>query len=97
MTKASAVRVARSTAYYIARSKMPQGTNWPAECQLRIEFCPPDRRKRDMDNMLASAKGHLDGLADAMRIDDSGWTLVLTRGQPEAGGAVYITIEGEIS
>jgi Holliday junction resolvase RusA-like endonuclease len=30
----------------------------------------PDKRKRDADNCLAAAKGALDGLADAMFIND---------------------------
>jgi Holliday junction resolvase RusA-like endonuclease len=30
----------------------------------------PDKRKRDADNCLAAAKGALDGLADAMMVND---------------------------
>lgn len=38
---------------------------------VHIEFSPPDRRKRDWDNMLASMKAGLDGIADALGIDDN--------------------------
>jgi len=30
----------------------------------------PDKRKRDADNCLAAAKGALDGLADALFVND---------------------------
>lgn len=33
---------------------------------LSLEFCPPDNKKRDMDNMLASCKAALDGVFDAL-------------------------------
>ena len=59
---------------------------------LRITFNPPDRRARDLDNMLASTKSGLDGIADATGVDDSRWTLSLTKGEPVKGGAVVIEV-----
>lgn len=38
---------------------------------LSLEFLPPTRRRRDDDNLLAAFKAGRDGLADALRIDDS--------------------------
>lgn len=38
---------------------------------LMLEFVPPDRRRRDDDNLLAMFKAGRDGLADAMGIDDN--------------------------
>jgi crossover junction endodeoxyribonuclease RusA len=38
---------------------------------LRLTFVQPDRRRRDRDNLLASAKAALDGLAAALKVDDS--------------------------
>src|SRR3546814_6926311 len=38
---------------------------------LRIEFYPPDKRRRDLDNMLASFKYGIDAVAEAMGVDDS--------------------------
>lgn len=34
-------------------------------------FCPPDNRRRDRDNLLASYKSGLDGMCRALGIDDS--------------------------
>jgi len=38
---------------------------------LSLEFLPPNRSRRDDDNLLAAFKAGRDGLADAMGIDDS--------------------------
>ena len=38
---------------------------------LEIEFFPPDKRKRDKDNMQSSFKAGQDGLADAWKINDN--------------------------
>ena len=43
--------------------------------KVHIVFFPPDKRKRDWDNMLAAAKSGLDGLADAIKVDDSQWQI----------------------
>lgn len=37
---------------------------------LEVLFCPPDRRHRDYDNMIASMKSGLDGVADALGVND---------------------------
>ena len=39
--------------------------------KLEIEFYPPDKRKRDQDNMIGSFKAGQDGLADAWNINDN--------------------------
>lgn len=62
--------------------------------RLTVTFCPPDARRRDMDNMLAAAKSTLDGLADALRVDDHRFELTLRRGDPVKLGAIEVWIEG---
>lgn len=42
---------------------------------VHLTFLPPDRRARDWDNLLASMKSGLDGLSDALGVDDSRWRL----------------------
>lgn len=64
-----------------------------AALRVRITFHPPDARARDTDNMLASIKAGLDGVADVIGIDDSRWTLVLARGAPERRGRVELVLE----
>lgn len=69
----------------------------PASLHIAIVFRPPDRRKRDLDNMLSSIKSGMDGLADVLRVDDSFWTLSLSKGEPVPGGAVDIEIGAPVA
>jgi crossover junction endodeoxyribonuclease RusA len=59
---------------------------------LSITFNPPDRRARDIDNMLASIKSGLDGIADVIGVDDSKWALTIQRGDVVKGGAVQVAV-----
>lgn len=61
--------------------------------RLTLTFCPPDMRRRDLDNMLASNKANLDGFADALRTDDHRFEFTLVRGQKVKGGAVEVTFQ----
>lgn len=58
---------------------------------LNITFVPPDKRHRDLDNMLASIKAGLDGLRDVLGVDDSNWALTI-RKTPHIGGMVVIEV-----
>lgn len=64
---------------------------------LSLVFCPPDARRRDDDNCVAAFKSGRDGLADALRIDDSRFVTSFEMGEPVKGGAVVVRIEGEVS
>jgi crossover junction endodeoxyribonuclease RusA len=59
---------------------------------LGMTFCPPDARRRDLDNLIASMKSAQDGIASALGIDDSNFTTTYTIGEPVKGGAVHVTI-----
>jgi len=59
--------------------------------KLRIVFVPPDRRHRDLDNMLASIKSGLDGIADVLGVNDRCWTLEISRAD-EVGGFVRVEV-----
>lgn len=50
---------------------------WDGPVHLWVTFAPPDRRHRDMDNMIASIKSGLDGLAMALKVNDSRFVLHL--------------------
>ena len=61
---------------------------------IGLTFFPPDKRARDLDNMLASMKAGLDGLADAMGVDDSRWQLSLAKSDtPTKGGLVLVEVQ----
>jgi crossover junction endodeoxyribonuclease RusA len=59
---------------------------------VAITFRPPDKRARDLDNMLAAIKPHLDGVADALHVNDARFVLTIARGEPHKGGVVEVTL-----
>lgn len=61
---------------------------------LTWTFCPPDRRRRDADNIIASLKASADGIADALHFDDSKFVSTYQFGEPVKGGAVLVTVRG---
>ena len=58
---------------------------------MTITFFLPDRRHRDMDNMLASIKAGLDGLADVLCVNDRTWALTLVKSD-QLGGMVKLEV-----
>ncbi len=77
MLRSRLVKKARTDAAYLTYDAMPVGLR---ECRqvfagdgkiaARITFYPPDKRHRDADNMVASIKSALDGIADALGVND---------------------------
>lgn len=63
--------------------------------KITVTFHPPDRRKRDLQNMPATVKGALDGLADAMGVDDSTFRVTFPTefGEVVKGGCVVLEVE----
>lgn len=60
---------------------------------LQITFYPPDRRHRDADNLHASMKHYLDGICQALGINDRSFRKVtLQFGEVQKPGAVTVEI-----
>jgi Holliday junction resolvase RusA-like endonuclease len=59
---------------------------------LRVTFYPPDRRRRDDDNMIASFKSARDGLADALGVDDRCFAPHYVFADPVDGGQIVVEI-----
>jgi len=64
-----------------------------ASLKATIVFHPPDKRRRDLDGMLSSCKAYLDGISDAIGIDDSAWEIAIRRDEPVKNGAVKVILE----
>jgi crossover junction endodeoxyribonuclease RusA len=79
----------KHAAYYLAQ---PLG-RMTGPVNIHLTFCPPDKRRRDIDNMLASCKGHLDGISLAIGVDDSEFRISVERGEVVRGGAVVVRVE----
>ena len=78
-------KTARTQAYALARVAA-LATPWYGverrkadTVPLVITFIQPDRRHRDRDNLLAACKPALDGVADALEINDSQFDPVTIR------------------
>lgn len=65
------------------------------ELAIVITFIQPDRRARDRDNLLAACKPMLDGVADALGVNDSQFEPVTIRREyGKKPGAVVVEIGG---
>ena len=89
--KARAAAKSRSEAYYLAQAAGARALAC-AGLDVRLTFCPPDRRVRDLDGVLSSCKAGCDGIADATGVDDSRWSLALAWGPVVRGGAVIVDL-----
>ena len=59
---------------------------------LAIAFYPVDNRRRDIDNALASLKSAVDGIADALGVDDSRFLVFITMRKSDGRSRVEVTI-----
>lgn len=57
-----------------------------------IFYYPPTRRNRDFDNALSSLKASLDGIAEALAVNDSRFLPTLQFMPPEKPGRVEIVL-----
>lgn len=62
------------------------------QCTIGVTFHPPDKRRRDRDNMIAAFKAGADGLADVIQVDDADWVVSYALGEPRKGGCVSVSI-----
>lgn len=91
-TRSRAAKNYRAQCHWIAKR---DGLMAPAgRLLLVIEFMPPNRARRDDDNLIAAFKSGRDGLADALRVDDSLFvTQCMLSDEVHPGGAVRVTFK----
>jgi crossover junction endodeoxyribonuclease RusA len=90
---ARAKKVAKQSAYYSAL-EAGIGKIEADSLSVRYSFFPPSRRRYDLDNLVASMKAAADGIAMAIGVDDSKWTLIIDpRGPVEKNGMVKVELE----
>lgn len=63
------------------------------EIMLTLEFVPPNRARRDADNCLASMKAGIDGISDALQLDDSRFVFRPKLVKDRIGGYVFVTVQ----
>lgn len=62
------------------------------EVTLFITFFPPNNRKQDTDNMIASIKPAIDAISHITGVDDSKFKFELWKGDQFPGGEVHIKL-----
>lgn len=82
---------ARETAYKLALEAGAHKVKADS-LDVSVTFHAPDKRRRDLDNQVASSKAVFDGISDATGIDDSKWTMNFKRGDPVKGGCVVVEL-----
>lgn len=60
--------------------------------RLQLDFFPPDRRRRDDDNPEAAFKHGRDGIAAALKVDDSRFRIVAKVWHEEPRACVVVTV-----
>lgn len=85
---------AKDEAYLIIKES---GLKIPEQpLKLTLVFLPPDKHKRDLDNLYSSFKAYQDGIFFALGLDDSYIVHVeLKRGSPVPNGCVAVRLEIE--
>jgi crossover junction endodeoxyribonuclease RusA len=85
--------IARNTGFFAIKEaglRVPDRT----PLHMTLTFCPPDGRRRDMDNCLSASKPVVDGMFEALGVDDSNIRrITIERGKPVRGGQTIARIE----
>jgi len=64
------------------------------DLQIKITFCPPDKRRRDLDNLYATFKAYQDGIFEALGLDDCLIDrVILQRGELVKDGCVVVELK----
>tara|TARA_B000000609_G_scaffold146158_1_gene128072 strand:+ start:247 stop:678 length:432 start_codon:yes stop_codon:yes gene_type:complete len=98
---AKAKKQYRKDCYSVSKEQLKkykkETENIPERLVLEMTFIPPDKRSYDRDNLVARMKSGIDGLADALKINDKRFnTVISTMDQDYLGGFVRIRILQEI-
>jgi crossover junction endodeoxyribonuclease RusA len=95
MAKAGYAAAARRDAFLVARAALLDCGD-PVYCgalEMTIAIHPPDGKRRDLDNVHASLKSCIDGIFQALCVDDSSVRRVtLEWGERCPGGKVAVLI-----
>lgn len=95
--KTRALKAARAEAFYAAKAARVGIVAGDVPITVQATFCPPDRRVRDYDNCASTLKPFLDGIADALDVNDSFFRpLPIIVGEPTKGGKLSITVGHDV-
>jgi crossover junction endodeoxyribonuclease RusA len=88
--KTNALKKAKEEGFFAAKAFGGKLDGRPVKVVLTAY--PPTKHARDADNLLASCKGQLDGIAKALGVDDSIFDPRVQWGEPVKGGKIVVAI-----
>jgi hypothetical protein len=88
------VKAQRELAWALALEAklVPQWSADGSKVRVLIGIYPPDRRRRDQDGMKGACKSILDGVADAIKVDDAHFDLTFLFHEPVPAGRIVVTL-----
>jgi crossover junction endodeoxyribonuclease RusA len=90
--KAKAAKKYRADCFNLAKQAVVKFEE-EGKIHVFVDFYCPDKRTRDSDNLLASMKSALDGLADSLKVNDSLFVIhPFVKDETIKNGQVVITI-----
>ena len=89
--KSKATKSLRRIAHLLTLEAGWRGVDWEGDVLVSVIFFPPDKRARDIDNMLSSSKAIFDGLADALGVNDKRFIFNISASE-QIGGYVKVNI-----
>lgn len=91
--RSDAAKSARRFAHYTTNPNNNHYGLSPTPLEVTYEFCPPTRRRFDLEGAYSAMKPSQDGIADGLEVDDSLFNpVILKRGEVVPKGKVIITI-----
>jgi crossover junction endodeoxyribonuclease RusA len=90
--KSKAAKRYRADCFYLCKEAGAPWLTDDSKLQLHIEFCPPDRRAYDDDNLVSRFKSGRDGVADALRVNDKRFVTHINVGDVVKNGSVKIKV-----
>lgn len=84
--KARAAKLYRKEGWAAAKLAGAKGN------KISLTFNPRSNRRRDLDNLIAASKSSLDGISDAIGVDDSTFELTARIGSPGLVANVVVEV-----
>jgi crossover junction endodeoxyribonuclease RusA len=88
LAKAKAAKAYRHACWALTKESKVALSATPVH--LQVTFVPPTKQARDLDNCLASIKSGLDGVADALGVNDRLFRPITIDMKHEVGGVVIV-------
>jgi crossover junction endodeoxyribonuclease RusA len=94
MAKARAFKAHKEWAFVATKAALPRCFKWNgAPIVLKVTFTPKTAHKIDADNAVASLKAYFDGIALALKVDDSAFAVPeISFAAPRKPGGVEVAL-----